>query len=469
MGSSVGILWRKRAGYAFCAVVGFSLLYNAYKYYFLWNFGSPNAPLYISLLKDLPWLLTVLFTAVLALKSFRTDWHNQAHQYRVFSATVVLVGVSVIIVALFHLGNKSFVDVLQRDCKNLQYLIIPFLLPFIFDRDAMSGLSAINILLGVSVCANIVGFLLVYFLPDLMNGAAPAATFTDHYAYGYVMFVAGIFSASLFFSGLSPLFYTTVFISSIGGILLSTSVGGLGAFFIGISLLLLVVRPPRIRVLKLSGMFAVAALLFYLMGLYDPLLAKFGRSVTGYRSYVKSDVHVYTQRSNKRCGYDLLAFFPSLDKPYSSPAVIKYDNMPRDTSIAGRAVSYREMQHYLSSASPRDILLGDFSIHNFCEYDSYYLVLLRNGGVVSLAAFLAVFFFWLWLMVRRFLHGTGNMKPAVNAIFSACAVVLLTSYVALFNLAIFPIIYPISLLLYLMFFGSVYIAYPPRKSMTEKT
>ena len=446
-----------RTGFGF--FIGFSVFYNGYKYFIPGVDGKPLAPLYVSVLKDLPWLFALAAILVFALPRARDTWVRTDRRNKVFLLAYAAASLLLALGATLHVPHKSFIDLLQRDYKNLQYLPLPFLLPFLFSREPRLKQVFCGIYL-FSAAASLIGLALYFFIPDIYRPYAPSATFSTHYVYGYLMSMIAVFAAADMAAqrGAARLFYEAVFVLAYAGVILSTSMGAILSLAVSVPAVLLLLRPRRGSLSRLLLVLAASTVLIHAAGLFYPLAEKYTHSLDGYRRYRKARIVTLESAFLPPAG-GAKDFWKAFSRPYLPAKNLKYTNMPLNTSIAGRVEAYKGVLNYLRKAGARDVLFGDFSLSVFFEYDSYYLVLLRNNGLAGLSLFLGCFLLWCRIVMPRVILMSRTAPETLRPELAASAVVTVVSFLFMFNLAIFPIIYPVSFFVILFYSLAPYLAW----------
>lgn len=432
----------------FKVFIAFAILYNAYRYFVPWDVIKPVVPLYFSILKDVPWAVIVIIglsSYFLSKKQVESDYLN-LHVFNNNTRWFILVHLLLLAVALVHLFHKNFIDILQRDIKNVQYIFLPMLFPLLVHKER-DILGYINWIMIVGVLISLFGTVIYFFLPDLTWDNAVLSTLQDPNNYGaFIVMLSLMLIARILVEKDLPAFWYFILCLFYGAVLSSVSLSALLSLFVGTAFLIAVVRIDLKSMLKGTVYFMVISLLFFAVGFFDLHIQKMSRAYSSYKEMPEiKEIPEIKEMPETPLSWELLLrpYFPLNEGTLKGMKVeVQY------TTIAARVVQIHEIIRYLKSASYKDILFGDFSIKNYFEYDNVYLYFLRNDGVVISFMFIFLFTkgFFVGLRKYRILLSQGNNKMASLSL--GITAILLTFLLVQFNTSYLLTVYPINFILY---------------------
>ena len=430
----------------FKVFITFAVLYNSYRYFVPWDGNKPLIPFYVSILKDVPWAIVVTVGLLLRLKhrggNNRETYCNR-ESFNKLSGIFVITNIVLLAVAIVHIYHKNTIDILQRDMKNIQYIFLPLLFPLLIQKESDIH-KYVNWLMGIGSLVSIFGFIIYLYFPEVTWDGAVLSTFQSPNNYGFFSGMLLLILLSLIFNQkkFKPLRIVTL-ILLYGSLLMSSSLSALLTVLVGMLFLIFISRPSPVTLLKVAIPLIIISVIYFNIGLYEGSLIKAMRASSAHK---KTSILAKVEESReKQYDYKLWKF---LNKPYYPTPDKRYQSLSQYTTITGRLIYFREFLGYLQAASFSDILLGDFSLRNYFEYDNVYMYFIRNDGIiVTILLFILLGSgFTIGLNKFKLFRRAGNEKMAGLAL--GIAAFLLTSIIIQFNLSLFLTIYPLNFLTY---------------------
>ncbi len=434
----------------FNAFIAFAILYNGYRYFFPWgkNF-KPIVPLYFSIVKDIPWAIAVVWGLYLLIKSRPGNPLKDMSQAPLTIKLFVSTHIGLLGVAVLHLAHKSPIDILQRDVKNVQYIFLPLLFPYLVRKND-DVRDYINWVVGIGMISCIFGFITYAFIQGFTWDGAVLSTFQSPITYGYftVMLFLVYLPRVFLKKGNIFIFYIVLFILY-GATLTSSSFSAILSLIVGAAFLITMLRPP-LRVMAKVGLFLlVASLVFYSAGLYDKHLDKIMHSYSDASRIENIKLVAGTTETSKEqkaeTEQDLWDTLKTTHYPKSDGA---YEKLPKYTTFSGRKAYAKEFFSYMGEASFTDILLGDFSLGNYFEYDNVYFYFTRNDGIIVTIMFFVLFMLGASEAIRKYRLFCKADNAGMAGLSLGIAGFLLTAALLEFNLSYFLTIYPLNFFTY---------------------
>lgn len=434
----------------FKVFIVFSIFYNGYRYFSPWDGGGykPLSPFYISIVKDIPWaILTVFGLYVLLLKkeSNRGEVYHAWKNFKSMTHFFIITHLVLLAVAIIHLFHKSLIDVLQRDIKNIQYILLPIFFPLLFKKEKDFA-SYFNLIVGSGVLASLFGFIVYFFIPSFTWEGNVLSTFQTPNNYGFftAMLLLLVLPRMLLEKESSSYWYI-IFCILFGALLTSVSVSAFLTFLTGMAFAILIVRPTSKILLRFSIYFLISGLLFFFLGLFNGYIEKVNRSFSSYKNFQV----VYQGQPSKLPG-GKTTVWELLNKPYEPTTANNYKILSQYTSIGGRITYLKEFIRYIKTADYNDILLGDFSLKNHFEYDNVYFSFIRNDGLIVTLLILSLLCSGFYIGFKKYLlfRKAGNIRMAGLSL--GIISFLLTSIIIQFNLSCYLTIYPLNFITYFL-------------------